>query len=411
MDRENKIKEALERGVEKIYPSRSALEKKLKSGQKIRLYCGYDPTAPTLHIGHAITLRKLAQFQKLGHEVIFLIGDFTGMIGDPTGKAKARKKLTREQVLKNSEKYKDQAGKILDFSGKNPARILYNSQWNDKLSSMDLINLASNFTVQQTLARDMFKKRIQSGKDLYLHEFLYPLIQAYDSLALDVDLEVGGSDQMFNMLCGRTLMRKIKNKEKFVLTTKLLTDPSGQKMGKTEGDMVKLDEKPNEMFGQIMAWPDEMIALALELCTDIPMEEVRRIKKQIEQGQINPRDAKAKLAREIVAIHHSPKAAHEAEKEFNRVFRNKEKPTEIPVIKTDKRRHQILDLLVKVAKIVPSKSEARRLIKQGAVKIDDKKITDWQKTCVDIRGGIKKGVRKNFIIIQVGKRKFVKIKI
>ncbi len=411
MDQETKIKEALTRGVENIYPNRQALEERLRSGQKIRLYCGYDPTAPTLHIGHAITIRKLAQFQALGHEVIFLIGDFTGMIGDPSDKRATRKKMAREKLLKNAKDYQKQASKILKFTGRNPAKVMYNSQWNDKLSFIDLVNLASNFTAQQTLARDMFKKRIQEGKDLYLHEFLYPLVQAYDSVAMDVDLEVGGNDQTFNMLAGRTLMKKMKNKEKFVLTTKLLVDPSGQKMGKTEGKMIALSEKPNEMFGQIMAWPDEIIGPGLELCTDILMEEVNQIKEQIKRGKINPRDAKARLAREIVTIHHSQSAALQAEKEFNRVFKDKEKPTEIPVIKTDKKRYQVLDLLVEVAKIVPSKSEAKRLIEQGAVKIDDKKITDWQKPDVDVRGDVKGGVRKNFIIIQVGKRKFVKIKI
>lgn len=410
MTEEIKIKEALTRGVENIYPNPQALEKRLKSGQKIRLYCGYDPTVPTLHIGHAITIRKLAQFQNLGHEVIFLLGDFTGMIGDPSDKRATRKKMTREELLKNTKNYKKQASKVLRFSGENPAKILYNSQWSDKLSFADLIEIASNFTAQQTLARDMFKKRIQDGKDLYLHEFLYPLAQGYDSVAMDVDLEVGGNDQMFNMLAGRTLMKKMKNKDKFVLTTKLLVDSAGQKMGKTEGKMVSLDTPANEMFGQIMAWSDEIIGLALELCTDIPIEEVNQINQQIKQGKINPRDAKARLAREIVTIHHSKPAALKAEKEFDRVFKDKDKPTEIPVIKTDKKRHQILDLLVEIAKIVPSKSEAKRLIEQGAVKIDDKKITDWQQPDVDVRGDVKGGVRKNFIIIQVGKRKFVKIK-
>jgi tyrosyl-tRNA synthetase len=400
MNQEDKIKEVLTRGVENIYPNRQALEKKLKSGQKIRLYCGYDPTAPTLHIGHAITIRKLAQFQALGHEVIFLIGDFTGMIGDPTDKAKARRRLTREQVLKNSEKYKDQAGRILDFSGKNPAKVMYNSQWSDKLSFMDLVNLASNFTAQQTLARDMFKKRIHEGKDLYLHELLYPLMQAYDSVAMDVDLEVGGNDQTFNMLAGRTLMKKIKNKEKFVLTTKLLVDSSGQKMGKTEGKMVSLDTPANEMFGQIMAWSDEIIGLGLELCTDMPMAEVNQIKEQIKQGKINPRDAKARLAREIVAIHHSQKAAAEAGKEFNRIFKEKEKPSQIPAVKLTAKKYHLLDLLVQI-KLAPSKSEAKRLIVQGGVKIDNQVVKNWQKEIV-----VKDG-----LIIQVGKRKFVKVKI
>jgi len=208
MTQEQKIQEVLTRGVENIYPDKASFEELLNSGKKIRLYCGFDPTAPTLHVGSAVQIKKLAQFQALGHEVILLIGDFTGMIGDPTDKSKTRPKLTREQLLKNAENYKEQAGKILDFSGENPAKIMYNSKWNDKLSFVDLIELSSNFTAQQMLARDMFKKRIEEGKDLYLHEFLYPLAQAYDSVVMDVDLEIGGNDQMFNMLCGRTLMKK-----------------------------------------------------------------------------------------------------------------------------------------------------------------------------------------------------------
>ena len=398
MEQNNKIQEALTRGVENIYPSRQALERKLNSGQKIRLYCGYDPTAPTLHIGHAITIRKLAHFQALGHEVIFLIGDFTGMIGDPTDRTAVRKKLTRQEVLKNAKNYKSQAGKILKFSGRNPAKILYNSKWNDKLSFVDLIELASNFTAQQTMARDMFKRRIQNGKDLYLHEFLYPLIQAYDSVAMDVDLEVGGSDQMFNMLAGRTLMKKIKNKDKFVLTTKLLVDSTGQKMGKTEGNMITLDTRPAEMFGQIMSWSDQVIGLGLELCTDIPMGEVNQIRARIKQGKMNPRDAKARLAREIVTIHHSKKAALRAEKEFNRIFRQKEKPSQIPVFKLTAKNYSILDLLVQT-RLAPSKSGAKRLIEQGGVKINSQAVKDWQK----------KIAAKDGLIIQVGKRKFIRI--
>jgi len=399
MTKQEQINQVLSRGVENIYPSRASLEKVLKSNKKIRLYCGFDPTAPTLHIGNAIQIRKLAQFQKLGHEVIFLIGDFTGMIGDPTDKSKTRPKLTREKVLKNSKNYKEQASKILKFSGKNPAKIMYNSEWNDKLSFIDLIELASNFTAQQTIARDMFKKRIQEGKDLYLHEFLYPLAQAYDSVAMDVDLEVGGNDQMFNMLCGRTLMKKAKNKEKFVLTVKLLTDQAGQKMGKTEGKMVNLDTPPNEMFGQIMALSDGVIDVGLELCTDVPMEEINKINKQIKQGEMNPRDAKAKLAREIVSVHYNKKAALAAEKEFNRVFKQKEKPSHIPVYKLIAKNYSLLDLLFQT-KLALSKGEAKRLIEQGGVKVDNQVIKDWQKQIAV----------KNGLIIQVGKRKFIQIK-
>ncbi len=390
----NKIKEALEKGVEKIYPNSKALEKVLKSGKRIRLYCGYDPTAPSLHIGHAITLRKLAQFQRLGHEVIFLIGDFTGMIGDPTDKTAARKRLTRAQVQQNLRNYKKQAGKILKFSGNNPAKIMFNSKWNDKLSFTDLINLASNFTAQQMIVRDMFRKRIREDKLIFLSEFLYPLIQAYDSVAMDVDLEVGGSDQMFNMLRGRDLMRKLKNKEKFVLTTKLLEDSTGKKMGKTEGNVIGLDEEPKEMFGQIMAWPDSLIFSGFELCTDLSMDEISKIRAQ----KNNPRDDKARLAREIVTIYHSKSAAIKAEREFNRIFKEKKTPSKLKSYKLLAKKLSILDLLIKT-KLAPSKSEAKRLISQGAVKLDNRVIKDWQKKITPLSGAI----------LQVGKKKFIKL--
>lgn len=388
------IQEVLIRGVERIYPSKEALEKRLSSGKKLKIYCGYDPTAPSLHIGHAITLRKLAQFQKLGHEIIMLIGDFTGMIGDPTDKSAARKRLTRKEVLDNAKNYQKQASKILSFSGKNPAKILYNSQWSDKLTSKELIELSANFTVGQMLVRDMFQQRIKNNKPIFLHEFLYPLFQAYDSVVMDVDLEVGGNDQTFNMLCGRDLLKALKNKEKFVLTTKLLVDPTGKKMGKTEGNIVNLDEEPKEMFGKIMSWSDELISLGLELCTDLSMEDIKEIEK------LNPRDAKARLAKEITAIFHSQKEADQAEKEFEKVFKNKEKPSDIPTKKLSVKKMNITELLVQI-KLASSKGEARRLIEQGGVKINSKKITDWKKEI-----GLESGM-----VIQAGKRKFVKIEL
>lgn len=391
----NRIKEVLERGVEKIYPDQKSLEKILKSGKRIRLYCGYDPTAPSLHLGHAITLRKLAQFQRLGHEVIFLIGDFTAMIGDPTDKMAVRKKMTRKEVLANAKNYKKQASIILNFSGGNKAEIMYNSQWNDKLNFADLIELASNFTVQQMMARDMFQERIKNNRPIYLHEFLYPLTQSYDSVAMDVDMEIGGNDQTFNMLCGRELMRILKNKEKFVLTTKLLTDPTGKKMGKTEGNIINLDENPKEMYGKVMSWSDETILPGFELCTDTSLVELKKINEQI---KTSPRDLKAKLAKEIVSIHHSKEAAQKAEEEFNRVFKEKKIPSQVKSYKLNVKSWNILDLLVKT-KLAPSKSEAKRLVEQKGVKIDKEIVDDWKKEII-----IEKGM-----ILQVGKRKFVKL--
>lgn len=389
----DRIKEALEKGVEKVYPSKQALEKVLKSGKKIRLYCGFDPTSPNLHLGSAIQIRKLAQFQKLGHEVIFLIGDFTALIGDPTDKRAIRKRLTKTQVQKNLRNYKKQASKILKFSGKNSVKIMFNSKWNSKLTYDKIIDLSFNFTVGQMLARNMFRERIKKDKLIFLAEFLYPLTQAYDSIAMDVDLEIGGNDQTFNMLRGRDLMKALKNKEKFVLTTKMLADPRGQKMGKTEGNVINLDELPKEMFGKIMAWPDSLIFPGFELCTDLSMDEISKIKKQ----KNNPRDNKAKLAYEIVFIHHSSAAARRAEREFNRIFKEKKAPSSVKSFKVSGKTN-ILDLLVKT-KLAPSKSEAKRLVQQKAVKLDNRIIKDWKQKITPKKGAI----------LKVGKRRFIKL--
>lgn len=391
-----KVEEALTRGVENIYPNREALEKVLISGKKLRIYNGIDPTGK-LHLGHLVVLGKLRQFQDLGHEIIVLIGDFTATIGDPTGKDAARKPLSRAQVSKNAKNYKKQIGRILDLTKSN-IRFLHNEKWTNKLKPKDMLELASNFTVAGLLERDMFQERIKTGRDIRVHEFLYPIFQAYDSVTMDVDLEIGGNDQTFNMLAGRTLMKKLKNKEKFVLTTKLLVDAEGKKMGKTEGNMIDLDEKPREMYGKIMNWPDSLIILGFELCTDVPLKEIKEISEQIKQGGINPREAKAKLAREVVALCHNKEKAKRVEKEFNKVFQKKELPSQIPEVGLKESPLAILDLLVKT-KLVSSKSEAKRLILQKGVRIDGQVQADWQKVIE-----IKKGQ-----VLQVGKRRFVKI--
>lgn len=391
-----KIEEILTRGVENIYPNKEELKKILLSGKKLRIYNGIDPTGK-LHLGHSAVLKKLRQFQDLGHEVIVLIGDFTARIGDPTDKLAARKKLSKEQVKKNSANYKKLIGKILDLKKSN-IRFLHNEKWTNKLRPEDMLELASYFTVARLLERDMFQERIKQGKEIYVNEFLYPIFQAYDSVTMDVDIEIGGNDQTFNMLAGRTLMKKIKNKEKFVLTIKLLVDPAGKKMGKTEGNMINLDEKADNMYGQIMSWPDELINLSFELCTNIPIKETKKIKKELKSKKLNPRDAKAKLAKEIVALYHGKPAAQKAEKEFNRIFKKKELPSEIPSIKIAAKNINILDLLVKT-KLASSKAEAKRLIEQKGVKINNEIQEDWRKN-IPIKNGM---------IIQVGKRKFAKI--
>lgn len=370
----NKINEVLSRGVENIYPNRETLEKALLSGKKLKLYCGFDPSAPALHIGNAIQLNKMRQFQELGHEVIFLVGDFTGMIGDPTDKAAARKKLSRKEVLSNAKNYKKQASAYLKFSGSNSAKVMYNSKWSDKISFKDLIELASNFTVQQMIQRDMFQKRLEEGKPIHLHEFLYPLAQGYDSVAMDVDLEIGGNDQTFNMLAGRDLMKALKNKEKFVLTTKLLADAEGKKMGKSEGNVVFLDESSENVYGKVMSWPDGVIVPGFELCTAISAEELDKIKNELAQPDINPRDYKMKLAFEMTKIVHGEAKAKKAQENFVKTVQKKEVPEEIKEYSIGSN-EKIIQVLVNCG-LATSGSEARRLIQQNAIKINGQIVND-----------------------------------
>lgn len=395
-----KIQECLARGVDTIYPNKQKLEEKMLKGERLTLYLGVDPTGFDLHIGHSVPLRKLKHFQELGHRVILLIGDFTGMIGDPTGKDKTRKPLTREQILANAKDYKKQASKILDFDNKdNPIEIKFNSQWLAKMNLKDAVELASYFTEQQMVQRDMFKRRIKNDQPISLHEFLYPLMQGYDSVAMDVDLEVGGTDQIFNMLAGRTLMEKMKHKEKFVLAVPLLTDAQGTKIGKTEGNVIAICAEPDNLYGKIMTLGDDVIVKTFEYCTDVPMEKIHEMEKDLKSGK-NPRDYKAQLAYEIVKQYNSEEDAKKAEAEFKKIFANKEKPTDILEVKIPSTKFQIPNLLVEI-KLAKSKAEAQRLVKMGGVKINDKKIMDW-----------KQGVTlKNGDIIQVGKRNFVKIKL
>lgn len=396
-----KIEEIISsRYIEKIYPSKEDLERVLNSGQRLTLYIGIDPTAPFLHLGHSTNFFLLRKFQKLGHKVIFLIGDFTAQIGDPTGRLATRKALTKREVLENCKSYKEQAGKILDFkSKKNPIELKFNSRWLKKLTFEEVIKLAANFTSQRMLERDMFQERLKKQKPIRLDEFLYPLIQGYDSVAMDVDIEVGGTDQTFNMLVGRELMRIYKNKEKLVITTPLLINPkTGRKlMSKTES-FIAINSPPNEMYGKIMALPDEVIVNCFKLSTEVPLKEIEEMGEKLKKKKVNPRDLKAKLAREIVSIYHGKKAAQIAEKEFERVFREKKLPTKIVKIKIKEKALNLLDLLVKT-KLALSKSEAKRLVFQKGVKIDGETETNWQKIIE-----IKKGR-----VIQVGKRKFVRL--
>lgn len=389
----NQIEELLDRGVENIYPSRDFLEKELLSGRRLTLYTGYDPTGPSLHIGHGITMVKLRQFQDLGHKIIMLIGDFTALIGDPTDKTSARQKLTRDQVLQNCKEYQKQAAAILHFGGENPVEVKYNSDWLAKMSFEDVIELSSHFTVQRMLERDMFQRRIEEEKPIYLHEFLYPMMQGYDSVAMDVDGEVGGNDQTFNMLAGRTLMKDLKNKEKFVVTAKLLVDGSGKKMGKTEGNAVSLSDSPEDMFGKVMRWTDEMIERGFELCTRIEMDEMKRILLAIHQGS-NPRDAKLRLAYEVTKTFLGEAAAEQGQKHFASVIQSNEKPEEITELAPSA--YDIVTALVE-AGFVKSKTEAKQNIEGGGVRVNDEKVEDFD---LAVKSGD---------VIQKGKRFFVKI--
>lgn len=392
-----KIEQLLTRGVEVVYPSKEALEQRLLTGKSMRLYVGIDPTSPHLHIGHAIGLRKLREFQDLGHEVILLIGSFTAMIGDPTDKLATRVQLTHKEVLKNASDYKKQASKILQFTGVNAAKIMFNHKWLGKMSFGDVVELSSHFTVQQMMERDMFERRFKDGKPVYMHEFLYPLMQGYDSVAMDVDLEIGGSDQTFNMLAGRTLLKSMKKKEKFVLTTKLLTNNEGKKMSKSEGGLIALTDTPEDMFGKIMAMDDSMILPYFEIATDVSLDEVAGVKERLNQG-MNPRDVKIQLAQHVVSMYYTEKVAQKAAEQFNAVFSQGETPENMESFSL-KKQTSIVDVLV-LTGLATSKTDARRQVEQGAVKMDGVRVSSLNTNITGTNDGV---------VLQKGKRHFVRI--
>lgn len=399
------LQHLLTRGVEKIYPSRTALEKRLGQNELLRVYLGIDPTGPTLHVGHMIQIRKLAEFQKLGHHVILLIGDFTAQIGDPSGKDKSRKPLTHEQVLANCRLYKEQASLFLDFFSKNnPAKLVFNSHWLGPLPLTQVLELGAHITVQHLLERDMFERRMERGLPIYLHEFMYPLMQGYDSVVLNVDVEVCGNDQVFNTLVGRDLVKDYLHKEKFVIANKLLVDPTGKKMGKSEGNMIALTDSPDEMYGKIMAIPDEFLWVHFELLTEIPSSEIQALQEKIKREEENPRDVKAKLAYAIVKMFCDTEHAESAQSRFNAVFQQKEMPSDMPVLflkKDTLRVHGKISVfeLFQAAGFVKSKGEIRRLIQQQGLKINqhivDNVETDYQ--------------HEKELVLQKGKRFFVRV--
>ncbi|MBD1584203.1 tyrosine--tRNA ligase [Pseudoalteromonas sp. S16_S37] len=387
----------IKRGAEEILIE-DDLKEKLKSGKKLKIKAGFDPTAPDLHLGHTVLINKLKTFQDFGHEVIFLIGDFTGMIGDPTGKNVTRKPLTKEDVLANAETYKEQVFKILD-----PAKttVAFNSTWMEKLGSAGMIKLAARQTVARMLERDDFKKRYAGGQSIAIHEFLYPLVQGWDSVALEADVELGGTDQRFNLLMGRELQKEEGQRPQTVLMMPLLEGTDGvQKMSKSLGNYIGITDAPNDMFGKVMSISDDLMWRYYELLSALSLEEIAALKEQVAGGR-NPRDIKIELAKEMIARFHSADDAEAAHQDFINRFQKNALPDDIPevTITIDEPTTFITNLL-KDAGLVGSTSEAIRMIKQGAVKLNgEDKITDSKMA-------VEKG---STAIYQVGKRKFAKV--
>ena len=391
------IKQAIQtirRGSEELIVEEE-LAKKLSTGRKLRIKLGLDPTAPDLHLGHTVVINKLRDFQELGHQVQFLIGDFTGMIGDPTGKNQTRPPLTREEILKNAQTYRQQVFKILD-----PERtqILFNSEWSDKLGAEGMIRLAARYTVARLLERDDFSKRFKGNQPIAVHELLYPLMQGYDSVAMKADVELGGTDQKFNLLVGRELQRIYGQERQIVITMPLLEGTDGQeKMSKSLGNYIGITEPARDMFGKLMRISDELMWRYIELLSFAPQEQVASWKKEVATGR-NPREVKVEFAKEIVARFHSAAAAKGAEAEFDALFRDGGMPQDMPEIEVGET--AILKVL-KQAELVPSTNEAARLIEQGGVKINGEKVSDRD---LSLRRG-------ETFVIQVGKRKFARVRI
>lgn len=391
----------LQRGVVEIVPAKEFKEKLARSittGIPLRVKLGLDPTAPDIHIGHTVVINKLRQFQELGHQIQLILGDFTARIGDPTGKSETRKQLTEEDVKINAQTYVKQYGKILDMS---KTELYYNSEWLSKLNFAEVVQLSSTMTVARMLERDDFEKRYTSEQPISIHEFFYPLMQGYDSVALESDIELGGTDQKFNLLMGRHLQKEYGKIQQVAITTPLLEGLDGvQKMSKSLGNYIGIDEEPNQIYGKAMSIPDELMVKYFELATQIPLEELKELEEGIAEGQIHPRDAKMKLARTLVGMYHGIEEGLRAEEHFKTVFQQRALPADIPEHTwCGEAQIGILDFITKL-NMVASKSEARRMVQQGAVKLDEEKVND-----INLELEVKSGM-----IIQVGKRKFVKIR-
>lgn len=391
---EEKIDKFLERGVAGIFPSKEALKTKLMSGERLTIYQGFDPTGPYLHVGHAIGIRALKILQDLGHEVIFLVGDFTSKIGDPD-KGSTRKVLTDEEIEKNMSNWKKQATQLIDFKGENAVKFERNNKWLSKLKLEDILKLMSNFTIQQILQRDLFKKRLKEDIPLKLHEIIYPLMQGYDGVAMGVDMEIGGADQIFNMLVGRDLSKIYLNKEKFVRANKMMDAPDGITMSKTKGNGINLGDDASQMFGKAMSYPDSAILNGLELLTDISMDEIKNIETKIKTGE-NPMRFKKLMAYEIVKSIKGKKEASVAQENWENTFSKKETPENVDEFIVESGM-LLMEALVS-NKIVSSNNDFRRLVEEGAIthKEEDKKITDVKEVVIN-------GVYK------IGKKRFCKI--
>lgn len=397
----DRVETLLDRGFVEII-GREELERRLRAGEPIRIYLGVDPTSPIIHLGHAVALRKLRQFQDLGAKVVLLIGDFTGRIGDPTGKDSARVQLTVEQVRENARSYVEQANTVLDvWSETNPVEVRYNGEWWDTMTSKDMILLAANFTAQQMLQRDMFQRRLEENKPIGLHEFLYPLLQGYDSVALNVDAEIGGTDQTFNMLAGRTLVRALQDREKYVVSVPLLEGTDGRKMSKSFNNVIGVTEPPYAMYGKLMSLKDELIPRYFELLTDVPLAEIQAMAEQVRTGQVNPMALKKRLAYAITSQFHHPEAATAAQERFEREIQHKEVPSEIPdVVLPHGGEWPIVDLLVATG-LATSKSDAKRLVEGGGVQVDGEKVGDPRAVIAVHPGLILRGRRRQYVRVEV----------
>jgi len=394
----------IKRGTEEIISEEELIkkiEKSRKEKRPLRIKQGFDPNAPDIHLGHTVGLRKMRQFQDLGHEIYFLIGDFTGMIGDPSGKSATRKQLTEEEVKKNAETYKKQVFKIL-----NPekTKVVFNSHWLGKLSFSEVLKVCSKYTVARMLERDDFSNRYKEGKPIGIHEFMYPLMQGYDSVAMQADIELGGTDQKFNLLVGRDIQREYNQEPQVIITLPLLEGTDGvEKMSKSLNNYIGINESPQEMYGKAMSVPDKLMAKYFELVTDVPLNEIDKIKMGLENNNLHPRDVKKKLAREIVTLYHGQSAATMAEEEFEKVFKNKLFPEKIKelILKKDdlKDGKRGIVNLVKDSGILGSTGEAVRMVRQGGVRVNGEKISDPH---IDL-------TVKDGMIIKIGRLNFIKL--